>query len=117
MVLRQLHKYVLEAQPAPLSPRLGSTYHTCGSEQSSLNVTTSRIAARPPVGPARRRNNALRQPACVAGVRISRGRMIAAAIASRHNAANARSIIEKPPWSYSQATRPTDAPAAVKPTK
>src|SRR5882724_7301385 len=57
------------------------------------------------------------QFACTAGVRISRGRMIAAAIASRHSAAKACSIIVKPPWSYSHATRPTEAPAAVKPTK
>jgi hypothetical protein len=55
--------------------------------------------------------------ACAAATLISRGRMSAAAIASRHSAPNACSIVTKPPRSYSHATSPTDAPAAVKPTK
>lgn len=57
------------------------------------------------------------QPARAAVVLISRGRMIAATIESRHSAAKARSIMVKPPRSYSHATRPTETPAAVKPTK
>jgi len=56
-------------------------------------------------------------PHTTCGVRISRGRMIAAAIASRQSAAKACSMVTKPPCSYSHATRPTEAPAAVKPMK
>ena len=52
-----------------------------------------------------------------AGTLISDGKMIAAGITSRHSAANACSIVTKPPSWYSHATRPTEAPAAVKPTK
>src|ERR1700677_600935 len=53
------------------------------------------------------------QLAPAAGTLISVGRMIAAAITSTHNPANACSIVAKPPCSYSHATSPTDAPAAV----
>src|ERR1700722_6732850 len=57
------------------------------------------------------------QFAPVAGTLISVGSMIAAAISSRHNPAKACNIVTKPPCWYSHATSPTDAPAAVKPTK
>jgi len=62
-------------------------------------------------------NNTHGLPASTAGTLISVGRMIAAAITSRHNPAKACSMVTKPPCSYSQATRPTDTPAAVKPMK
>src|SRR5882672_2838142 len=52
-----------------------------------------------------------------AGTLISVGRMIAAAITNKHSAANACSMVTKPPCSYSHATRRTDTPAAVKPMK
>jgi hypothetical protein len=58
-----------------------------------------------------------RQFVPAAGTLISAGRMIAAAITSRHSPANACSMVTKPPCWYSHATSPTDAPAAVKPTK
>src|SRR4030081_3555819 len=62
-------------------------------------------------------NNAHGLLAPAAGTLISVGRMIAAAITSRHSPANARSMVTKPPNSYSQATSPPDTPAAVKPMK
>src|ERR1700676_3720753 len=58
-----------------------------------------------------------RQFACTAGTLISVGRMITATITSRQSAPKACSMVTKPPCSYSQATRPTEAPAAVKPMK
>ena len=54
---------------------------------------------------------------CAAGTLISCGKMTAATITSRHSAPNACNMVTKPPRSYSQATRPTEAPAAVKPMK
>jgi|GEM_PF-1753283 len=57
------------------------------------------------------------QFACAAGTLISVGRMIAAAITKRQSAAKVCSMVTKPPLWYSHATRPTETPAAVKPTK
>src|SRR5207249_7117857 len=62
-------------------------------------------------------NNTQGLLALPAGTLISGGRMIAARITSRHSAPKVCSMVTKPPCSYSHATRPTEAPAAVKPMK
>jgi len=57
------------------------------------------------------------QSELAAATSISVGRMMAAAITSRHSPAKACSMVTKPHCWYSHATRPTEAPAAVKPMK